>query len=80
MIPGMQKPSVGQVVHVSVNPAENNGQDYAPGVITRVWSDEMINVSVLLDSPSGPIQKTSVKLSEDRPEGAGHVAWWPPRV
>jgi hypothetical protein len=76
----MQKPSVGRMVHVKVYPAENNGQDYAPGIITRVWSDEMINVSVLLDSPSGPVQKTSVKLSEDRPENARHDAWWPPRV
>lgn len=76
----MQKPSVGRVVHVKVDPAENNGQDFAPGVITRVWSDGMINVSVLLDSPSGPIQKTSVKLTEERPEDAKHAAWWPPRV
>ena len=79
----MQTPAVGRVVHVKVNPAENNGQDYAPGIITRVWSDEMVNVSVLLDSPSGPIQKTSVKLTEARPaegEDAHNAAWWPPRV
>lgn len=73
-------PSVGRVVHVAVSEAENNGQDYAPGIITRVWSDEMINVSVLLDSPSGPIQKTSVKLHGERPEETKHAAWWPPRV
>jgi hypothetical protein len=76
----MQKPSKGRIVFVKVDPAENNGDDYAPGIITRVWNDEMINVSVLLDSPSGPVQKTSVKLSEDRPEDARHSAWWPPRV
>lgn len=76
----MQKPSVGRVVHVSVNAAENNGQDYAPGIITRVWSDEMVNISVLLDSPAGPVQKTSVKLHDERPDASGHVAWWPPHV
>lgn len=76
----MQTPSVGRVVHVSVDPAENNDQDYAAGVITRVWSDELVNVSVLLDSPTGPVQKTSVKLYAERPDKPQHTAWWPPRV
>jgi hypothetical protein len=27
----------------------NNGSDQAPAVITRVWSDELVNVKVLTD-------------------------------
>lgn len=76
----MQTPTVGRVVHVAVDPEENAGQGYAAGIITRVWQDDMINVSVFLDSPSGPVQKTSVALHDERPENPGHDAWWPPRV
>lgn len=73
-------PSVGRIVHVAVDPAENNGQDYAAAVVTRVFSDSMVNVCVLLDSPTGPIQKTSVSLHAERPEDTRHAAWWPPRA
>lgn len=76
----MQTPTVGRVVHVKVNPSENNGQDYAAAIVTRVWEQGMINVSVLLDSPTGPVQKTSVRLHDERPEDDKHAAWWPPRA
>ncbi len=77
----MQTPTVGRVVHVAVSPDINNGQDYAAATITRVWEGtDLINVSAILDSPSGPVQMTSVKLHEDRPENAHYAAWWPPRT
>ena len=33
------KPTVGRIVHVLVDPKQNNGSDVAAAVITRVWSD-----------------------------------------
>lgn len=76
----MQTPSVGRQVHVVVSPDINNGQDYAAATITRVWTPELVNVSVTLDSPTGPIQMTSVKLHAERPDGDPRAAWWPPRT
>jgi len=75
----MQKPSIGRIVIVPANPDLNNGATEAPAVITRVWSDELINVKVLGDN-DGVEWRTSVKLHEEKPEDGGHVAWWPPRV
>jgi hypothetical protein len=46
------KPSVGRIVHVLVDPNVNNGSDVAPAVITRVWSDNCVNLRVLHDGPS----------------------------
>lgn len=48
----MQKPSVGRIVHVTVDGRYNNGSDVAPAVITRVWSDTCVNLRVLYDGPS----------------------------
>jgi len=86
----MQTPSVGRIVLVAVNPDENGGQDYAPGIITRVWhartgvvgqEHSLVNASVALDSDSGPVRRTSIKLYENRPETAKPgVAWWPLRT
>jgi hypothetical protein len=56
------KPSLCRIVLVAVDPKTNNGADVAPAVITRVWSDTMINVRVLLDTPEVPPSKTSITL------------------
>lgn len=32
------RPAVGKIVHAIVDPAENNGSDIAPAIITRLWS------------------------------------------
>jgi|GEM_PF-2496807 len=61
------KPSLGRIVLVAVDPKTNNGADVAPAVITRVWSDSMINVRVLLDTSEVPPSKTSITLY-DSPE------------
>ncbi|MET9088129.1 hypothetical protein ABZX77_40670 [Streptomyces sp. NPDC004237] len=73
----MLTPRIGQVVLVPANPAVNNGADVAPAIITRVWSAQVINVRVLLDSDA--IQwRTSVKYV-DGLDGVEHPhAWtWP---
>ena len=78
----MQKPSLGRVVHTYVNPEENNGSEIAAASIVRVWSDNMVNLSVTLDGV-GPVRKTSVTLFDERPDRVvsnGHTCWWPPRV
>lgn len=74
------KPSVGRIVHVLVDPADNNGTDVAPAIITRVWSDSMVNVKVLLDATAEQWQ-TSVNLYSERPTDPAltRAAWWPPR-
>lgn len=59
------KPAIGLTVLVLVDPATNNGSDEAAGVITRVFSDTVINVRVLLDGPDVP-WKTSLSLHDDR--------------
>ena len=84
----MQKPSVGYVVLARVNPLLNNGADYAPALITRVWGPDVINVTVLPDAAYQVMPMTSVKLfateSEARAgEGTGviaHAAWWLPKA
>jgi len=75
------KPSLGRIVLVPMNPSENNGSDVAPAVITRVWSDTMINVKILTDATSNQ-WRTSLTLCAERPaEMHGlHLAWWPERV
>lgn len=86
----MQKPSAGQIVIVpstALLPTdENNGGDVAPAVITRVWSDNCVNVRVLLDGRDTP-WKTSMLLFES-PEayaealaaGKSFGCYWPARV
>lgn len=75
------KPSIGRIVLVPVDPTINNGCDVAVGIITRVWTDEMVNVRVVLDGPGGD-WKTSVSLcaDEETARAKGHAVYWPPRV
>lgn len=74
-------PTVGRVVQVLVDPAQNNGSDVAPAIITRVWNDRMINVKVLLDAKDN-LWQTSIQLHDDRPDDSSlrQAAWWPPRA
>lgn len=59
-----QKPSLGTVVLVPVDPATNNGGYVAPGIITRVWSETTVNVRVLHDSDAIS-WRTSATFRED---------------
>lgn len=67
----MPVPPIGRIVHVLVDPAENNGADVAPAVITRVWGPSAfakgawtVNYRILLDELATP-WKTSACLHED---------------
>jgi len=88
----VQKPSVGRIVLMPVDAINlpSNGAEVVPAIITRVWSDSLVNVQAFLDS--GPVvAKTSVKLydtAEDAAAGAPSAqrayaelrCYWPPRV
>jgi len=84
----MLTPTIGRIVTVLGGTARVNGTDSAPAVITRVWSDELVNVTVLCDAPTTG-RHTSITLCPDeesaraKPEGqpeAYAVAYWPVRV
>lgn len=82
-----QTPSIGRIVIVPATALlptdENNGGTEAPAVITRVWSDTMVNVRVLLDGHETP-WKTSITLHGSRAEyeqaGGAFGCYWPERV
>lgn len=86
-MPTEQTPSVGRIVLVGHDPAFNNGSTIAPAIITRVWSDTVINVRVLHDNAVGTTeQRSSVtfvatveELEGDELERQYHWTW-PPRV
>jgi hypothetical protein len=66
------KPSIGRIVLAPADPATNNGADVAPAIITRVWSDNLVNVRVLLDG-QGIEWRTSVTLY-DTPDAFAEAA------
>ncbi|RCG19110.1 hypothetical protein DQ384_38180 [Sphaerisporangium album] len=39
----MQQPTIGDMVHVLVDPAGNNGSDIAAGIVTRAWEPIKVN-------------------------------------
>lgn len=61
----MPKPTVGRSVLVLGGPAVSNGTDIAPGVITRVWSEDTVNVTVYPDGRNESRACTSVRLYRD---------------
>ena len=75
-----QKPSVGRIVHYMPKHVEDNkGQPY-PAVITHVWSETCVNLSVANDGSfplCDPPRPTSVCFDAD---GAPGTWCWPPRV
>lgn len=76
------KPSLGRIVlFKSKDPLHlSNGADEAPAIITRVWSDTCVNLTVFRDATE-PLAVTSVVLAEDFEASGQWTAWrWPPRV
>jgi hypothetical protein len=64
-----QKPSIGRIVHFK------RGDVACAAIVTRVWSDTMVNLTVF-DPDGGP----DVKFTSSR-YGTGDTEWsWPPRV
>jgi len=73
-----QKPSLGRIVLFRAHHA--NGKSEHPAIITRVWSNECVNLTVFPDTQL-PISYTSVLQNESLTEGWQSCAWrWPPRV
>lgn len=82
------KPSIGRIVHLIGPHANSNGAGVAPAIITRVWSDEMVNVTAFPDC-GGAQPATSVRLVADEEaarainaaaEYPQSIAFWPARV
>jgi hypothetical protein len=70
-----KKPTIGRIVtfHCDEKQREqlNNYQHEAPAIITNVWSDQCVNLKVILDGKEN-IWETSV------PFGTGEKQWsWP---
>lgn len=75
-----QRPSVGHIVLVPMDPTKNNGATQAPAVITRVWSAETVNARVLSDTNHGDVEwRTSITYA-DTLDGVLHRWTWPPRI
>jgi hypothetical protein len=82
-------PAIGRIVHVIGPDAESNGARVAAAVITRVWSEDLVNVTIFPDG-GAPISRTSIKLYADEDEARSityadvrylpNQAFWPPRV
>lgn len=86
----LMTPTIGRIVHVPIEALkatalthENNGADFAPAMITRVWSPAMVNVRVLLDGREIP-WLTSITLYDDRAtyeaSSNAYGCYWPERV
>jgi len=91
----MQKPSLCRWVLTPVEKSYNNGAEVAPALITRVWGDDMVNLTVFGDYNS-PTFKSSAKLfateeemwawvkentPEDHEMATNPLAcYWPPKV
>jgi hypothetical protein len=73
-----QKPSLGRIVLFRAE--HSNGATEHPAIITRVWSDTCVNLTVFPDY-AAPVAKSSVAFSDDVDNPNGLYAWrWPPRV
>lgn len=85
----MQKPSIGRIVHVAWYGHR------VPAVITYIWSDTCVNVSILAARPLVTYglpfghEISSSYYEEETPESTllpnetlnGHASWsWPPRT
>jgi hypothetical protein len=82
------KPSIGRIVHLIGPYANSNGAGVAPAIITRVWANDMVNVTAFPDA-GGAQPVTSVRLYADeesaRAASATHEypqssAFWPARA
>jgi hypothetical protein len=75
-------PSIGRIVIFQQSELEApvNGSREHPAIITRVWSDQMVNLTVLFDS-SGAAPRGSIYLESSDSRPAQGPSWhWPPRV
>lgn len=74
-----QKPSLGRIVLFRSH--ESNGAKEHPAMITRVWSDTCVNLTVFPDFANHFVMKTSVNQNENLEGPNQDNVWrWPPRV
>jgi hypothetical protein len=80
-------PTIGRIMHVIGVPATGNGTDIAPAIVTRVWSEDTVNVTVFPDA-AAPVPATSVRIVADEATARGinaeaeypqTLAFWPAR-
>lgn len=67
------KPSIGRIV-IFIGKESNSSFEH-PAIITRVWSDDCVNLTVFLDN-TAPMVFTSITQNE----GAQYRWKWPERV
>ena len=75
------KPTVGRIVHFKSADASQmgNGAEVVPAIITRVWSDTCVNLTVMRDFDQ-PLVLASVQLvAEDELDQHTTFCFWPPR-
>jgi hypothetical protein len=80
-------PSIGRIVHYKPGPNDplvayggqaRKADDVMAAVVTRVWTDEMVNLVVFVDNGE-PVPRTSVQRADVA--SGGSASWdWPPRV
>ena len=72
------KPSIGRIVmHRGV---ESNVAVEHPAIITRVWSDVCVNLTVFPDAGVPVARASQIFLADPEAEAGSHGWWWPPRV
>lgn len=83
------RPTPGRIV--TLKGFDSNGINEHPAIITRVWRDDLVNLTVFPDA-AVPTSFTSVVLMEDRDAAEAHLqslsktiigarcAFWPERI
>jgi len=77
-----QKPSLGRIVQYSqpAGEARHNDERTHPAIITHVWSDTCVNLTVFFDN-AAPEPRTSVCLRTDDADHNPNAYWeWPAKV
>lgn len=83
------KASLGRIVLVTGQYVTANGTDTAPAIVTRVWGDDLVNVSALPDIAGEVRRCTSIQIHPDEESARAWIAedpnrsiaaYWPPRV
>ena len=78
---GSKKPYVGCTLCVAVDVRKNNGQNFAPAMVTAVKGDGKVNLYVFLDNGERTRVNNIPVVSEQDKNQKSHfpeqVAWWP---
>jgi hypothetical protein len=75
---GGRQPSQGSVVLAGINTLDNNGSPVAPAIITRVWTNGVINVRIQPDSDIPSVRATSLSYIDTVDDLVPGRWTWPP--